>query len=249
LLERNGTNYLNEPYATGGNPVLAGKDVLFNDMLGTTQGITANGKYQQTNATAFGAGDKSAFFTGKPYVEGLGSVFLFRNYRPELSKWQTADPLGYPDGWNNLAYINNKVTNSIDWEGTWEVTISVARQASVPSITNVYINIVDDFDNNTTTIEYVKSYYFTVTTVWNAQSGLTCTCPDCPGGHSVSSGCSYATSNGVADIIGESDHILTVAEKNALIEVLSGIADANISAHHDALEAGTTHTLGFIECE
>ncbi len=124
MLERNGTNYLNEPYATGGNPVLAGKDVLFNDLLGTTQGsISQNGKYQPTSTTAFGAGDKSAFFTGKPYVEGLGSVFLFRNYRPELSKWTSSDPLGYPDGWNNLAYCNNKVLDCFDWQGAATQTI------------------------------------------------------------------------------------------------------------------------------
>ena len=120
LLRRDNTNYLNEPYATGGNPVLAGKKVLFNDMLGTTQGsISKNGKYQASNRTAFGAGDKSGFFTGKPHVEGLGSVFLFRNYRPNQAKWTTSDPIGYPDGWNNLAYVNNMVTKYIDWQGTW----------------------------------------------------------------------------------------------------------------------------------
>ena len=118
LLRRDNTNYLNEPYATGGNPVLAGKKVLFNDMLGTTQGsISKNGKYQATNRTAFGAGDKSGFFTGKPHVKGLGSVFLYRNYRPNQAKWTSSDPLGYPDGWNNLAYVNNMVTRYIDYLG------------------------------------------------------------------------------------------------------------------------------------
>jgi RHS repeat-associated protein len=57
------------------------------------------------------------FFTGKPQVEGLGYAFLFRNYRADLGKWQTADPLGYPDGWNNLAYVNNGVTSAIDTNG------------------------------------------------------------------------------------------------------------------------------------
>ncbi len=42
--------------------------------------------------TAFSEGD-AAFFTGKPLVPGLGRAFLFRNYRPDLAKWQTADPL------------------------------------------------------------------------------------------------------------------------------------------------------------
>ena len=30
-----------------------------------------------------------------------------RNYRAGLAKWQTADPMGYPDGWNQLAYCGN----------------------------------------------------------------------------------------------------------------------------------------------
>ena len=42
--------------------------------------------------TAFSEGD-AAFFTGKPLVPGLGRVFLMRNYRADLAKWQTADPL------------------------------------------------------------------------------------------------------------------------------------------------------------
>jgi RHS repeat-associated protein len=54
------------------------------------------------------------FFTGKPDVEGLGYSFLFRNYRADVGKWQTSDPLGYPDGWNNLAYVNNWVNIAFD---------------------------------------------------------------------------------------------------------------------------------------
>ena len=63
-----------------------------------------------------GAGG-GAFFTGKPQVEGLGRVFLYRNYRASLAKWQTADPLGYPDGWNQLAYCKNEVTRYVDYLG------------------------------------------------------------------------------------------------------------------------------------
>ena len=37
--------------------------------------------------------------------------------------WQTSDPLGYPDGWNNFAYVNNHVTSSIDWMGGWELVV------------------------------------------------------------------------------------------------------------------------------
>ncbi len=56
-------------------------------------------------------------FTGKPYIGELGYAFLFRNYRADMGKWQTADPLCYPDGWNNFAYVNNGVTMAIDWLG------------------------------------------------------------------------------------------------------------------------------------
>ena len=37
--------------------------------------------------------------------------------------------LGYPDGWNNLAYCNNWVTNCIDWQGTatWKVVTDTGQ--------------------------------------------------------------------------------------------------------------------------
>ena len=87
-------------------------------MLGNTLGVKGKDAYQPIKMTAFGESDNvDAFFTGKPLVGELGYAFLFRNYRPEQGKWQTADPLGYPDGWNNFAYVNNAVTMAIDWLG------------------------------------------------------------------------------------------------------------------------------------
>ena len=106
LVERNDVKYINEPYVTGGNPILANNDVMFNDMLGSTLAIND----KSVGMTSFGESeDVSAFFTGKPHVEELGYAFLFRNYRADYGKWQTADPLGYPDGWNNFAYCKNKI--------------------------------------------------------------------------------------------------------------------------------------------
>ena len=119
LIHRDGMELLNEPAVTGGNPVLSGDKVLFNDMLGNTLGVKGKDAYQPIKMTAFGESDNvDAFFTGKPLVGELGYAFLFRNYRPEQGKWQTADPLGYPDGWNNFAYVNNWVIFSIDPLGT-----------------------------------------------------------------------------------------------------------------------------------
>ena len=116
LISRNETEYVNEPYVTGGNPILADGDLLFNDMLGSTIGIRSGKEYRETGMTAFGETDeKSAMFTGKPYIGELGYAFLFRNYRADQGKWQTQDPLGYPDGWNNFAYCNNYIPESVNF--------------------------------------------------------------------------------------------------------------------------------------
>ena len=117
LIHRGETSFINEPYVTGGNPILSSKDgVMFNDMLGSTLNI--GGK--AVNMTAFGeSADSNAMYTGKPYIGVLGYAFLFRNYRSDYGKWQTTDPLGYPDGWNNLAYVNNKTVNLVDFLGGW----------------------------------------------------------------------------------------------------------------------------------
>ena len=121
LIWRSGVTYINEPYVTGGNPVMAGDDVLFNDMLGST--LAVNGK--AVEMTSFGeTADKNAFFTGKPMIDELGYSFLFRDYNPNQGKWTTSDPLGYPDGWNNLAYCNNGVTTAIDFLGMWATGVA-----------------------------------------------------------------------------------------------------------------------------
>ncbi len=131
-----------------GNPVVSSKGMTyFNDVLGTTVGVRegrgssrlkSKCRYTAAALTAFGEplqtqkGETSAllpssflplplFFTGKPQVEGLGRVFLYRNYRADLAKWQTADPLGYPDGWNQLAYCGSGVTEYVDLYGALQV--------------------------------------------------------------------------------------------------------------------------------
>ena len=124
LIRRDTTNYLNEPAVTGGNPVIAGEKTLFNDLLGSTLGAKSADGFSALERDAFGEvkpGETADlglnFFTGKPQVEGLGYTFLFRNSRPDQGKWQTADPLGYPDGWNNFAYVNNQIINKLDSYG------------------------------------------------------------------------------------------------------------------------------------
>ena len=126
LIQRGDEQFINEPHIGGGNPVASSKGTsYFNDALGTTVGSKSNGKYSAAALTAFGEGTDAdkAFFTGKPMVEGLGHAFLMRNYRAGLAKWQTADLLGYPDGWNQLAYCKNRCITDIDAFGTVDICL------------------------------------------------------------------------------------------------------------------------------
>ena len=136
LIQRGGERFINEPHIGGGNPVVSSKGTsYFNDMLGTTLGAKAKGrKYSAAALSAFGEdlsadakGESSThstfstlnsqFFTGKPHVAGIGHVFLFRNYRATFGKWLTADPFGYPDGWNRMAYGVNSPLEGLDLRG------------------------------------------------------------------------------------------------------------------------------------
>ena len=102
-------------------------EAIFTDILGTSMGKVSGNGYSAIDKTSFGADttDKSSFFTGKPYVEGLGYAFLFRNYRADMGKWLTQDLIGYPDGWNDLAYCNNHILECVDYNGLWTVQIGV----------------------------------------------------------------------------------------------------------------------------
>ena len=119
-----------------------------NDALGTTVGSKSNGKYSAAALTAFGENlsvdsptptQNSNFFTGKPMVEGLGYAFWMRNYRAGLAKWQTADPLGYPDGWNQLAYCGNSVVASLDYLGGVSVNGCVIPSNDLPIVKGINI--------------------------------------------------------------------------------------------------------------
>ena len=162
LIWRSGVTYINEPYVTGGNPVMAGDDVLFNDMLGST--LAVNDK--AVEMTSFGETDnENAFFTGKPMIDELGYSFLFRDYNPNQGKWTTSDPLGYPDGWNNLAYCNNGVTSALDlwgckkkivgitWNDHWEWRVHLAPGSGLANQT--WIKTYDHlWDSLEVTIDY-----------------------------------------------------------------------------------------------
>ncbi len=63
-------------------------------------------------------------------------AFLFRNYRPDLGKWPSQDPIGYPDGWNNFTYCGNRVLDSIDHLGAYVITSSIFYNMLLANNTN-----------------------------------------------------------------------------------------------------------------
>ena len=158
LTERNGTKYINEPHAGGGNPVLAigGKDTeatetIFTDMLGTSLGKIEENRYSAIAKTSFGAdtSDNSSFFPGKPYVEDLGYAFLLRNYRADMGKWLSQDLIDYPDGWNNFAYCNNQPTCTIDLYGAYDLANSayVSIKLQNGTVKEGYVSSSQDVTN------------------------------------------------------------------------------------------------------
>jgi len=57
------------------------------------------------NLPGLGLQPDEVFFTGKPYSEAAGGyLFKYRTYDPEINRWTTPDPSGFPDGANNLIY-------------------------------------------------------------------------------------------------------------------------------------------------
>ncbi len=175
LIQRGDEQFVNEPHIGGGNPVASSKGTsYFNDALGTTVGSKSSGKYSAAALTAFGEDltvhsptptQNSNFFTGKPFVEGLGHAFLMRNYRAGLVKWQTADPLGYPDGWNQLAYCGNEVTGAVDLWGCATMVVDITwndhwawQMHMLPGSTlshQVYVRKLDHlWDSLKVTIDY-----------------------------------------------------------------------------------------------
>ncbi|MBR4652893.1 MAG: hypothetical protein IKO72_05985 [Kiritimatiellae bacterium] len=152
LIRRGSTAYVNEPHPGGGAAIASSKDgVMFNDILGTTLGTEGKEGYVPVELSAFGDASPSLLptsspsrhlFTGKPDVDGLGYAFLFRNYRAGLGKWQTADPLGYPDGWNQLTYCGNELANYIDcfWAFTFGVYDYSSENSLISSVSDISIH-------------------------------------------------------------------------------------------------------------
>jgi RHS repeat-associated protein len=78
-----------------------------------------NGKLEIVEANP---GD--VFYTGKPYEEDLGGyVFNYRTYSPDINRWTTPDPSGFPDGANNCVYGSNTVPSTVDPTGLTDKSV------------------------------------------------------------------------------------------------------------------------------
>jgi RHS repeat-associated protein len=64
------------------------------------------------------------FYTGKPFDVELGTyVFKYRNYNPDMQRWTTMDPSGFPDGANNYCYVLSPM-QQLDPNGCWTFDVS-----------------------------------------------------------------------------------------------------------------------------
>ena len=63
------------------------------------------------------ASTESAFYTGRPYLTSSGSyAFKYRAYNPEIARWTSEDPSGFPDGANGNVYAPNP-NSEFDYAG------------------------------------------------------------------------------------------------------------------------------------
>lgn len=82
----------------------------------------------QKGATAAQEGTRKAeehqFYTGKPYDKDQEAyLFKYRSYDPELNRWTSQDPSGFPDGANNQVY-SSAPNSTFDFSGLWTVKLT-----------------------------------------------------------------------------------------------------------------------------
>ena len=79
---------------------------------------------EAAQASASAKSESSGFYTGKPYLAESGSyAFKYREYNPEMNRWTTVDPSGFPDGANNRLNVKNRVTSTVDDDGLMSLSI------------------------------------------------------------------------------------------------------------------------------
>ena len=72
----------------------------------------------------------AGFYTGKPYLAESGSyAFKYREYNPEMNRWTTVDPSGFPDGANNRLYAAVP-TSQFDFQGCFTLSTTQPSPSS-----------------------------------------------------------------------------------------------------------------------
>jgi len=104
----------------------------------------------------------SSFYTGKPYLAESGSyAFKYREYNPEMNRWTTVDPSGFPDGANNRLYAAVP-TSEFDNNGLDTTSIYVPGTSASLTVSNNGIKVQIDIDGtsveNTTLDNMPVSY-------------------------------------------------------------------------------------------
>ena len=85
--------------------------------------------------------EDDSFYTGKPYIAWSGSyAFKYRSYDPEIARWTSEDPSGFPDGANGNVYAP-RPTNGLDPCGLDTVTVTGTPDANQTG-TPLGINVV-----------------------------------------------------------------------------------------------------------
>jgi RHS repeat-associated protein len=78
---------------------------------------TWRAEQQSAQASTAATAEAMAFYTGKPYLASAGGyAFKYRNYQPELARWTSEDPSGFPDG-ANCNFYAPKPTSELDFQG------------------------------------------------------------------------------------------------------------------------------------
>jgi RHS repeat-associated protein len=99
----------------------------------TTAKTAANEKASATSSTSqpLNASTSGGFYTGKPYLPESGTyAYKYRHYSPEMARWTTVDPSGFPDGANNRLYVNNNSIGNFDPNGKWAVGAAIGAVSS-----------------------------------------------------------------------------------------------------------------------
>jgi len=81
-----------------------------------------------------------AFFTGRPYLEATETyAYKFRAYDPNVARWTSEDPSGFPDGANNALYVNNWFLSAINPDGldTKNIQSSLEKTLIINRMTQV----------------------------------------------------------------------------------------------------------------